>query len=115
MITIRTFSAFLSLTILLASTKCYAYDEIKVQVRFTEDTERGEYSDSFYYTIDEWASITQEDIDKEKSERITNFVNAPEKTPIVPEPTKNELQYNLDRLNLEVSKMENKISQKEGI
>lgn len=49
-------------------------DEIFIQIRFSASTEYGEFNDALYYSVDEWNSMSQEDIDAEKQRRIDNWI-----------------------------------------
>lgn len=70
--------------------KCFAEDTIRVQVRFTEKTECGDYSDALYYPIDKWP-VKQDNIDIAKSERVNNWLNIIKNPSPVVEPTKADL------------------------
>ena len=48
--------------------------DIKVQVNFTEQTEYGEYSDSLYYTLDEYSLKTEADVLQDKQARLDSWL-----------------------------------------
>lgn len=45
-------------------------EQIKVQVIFTI----GEYTDALYYTLDEWDSMTHEQVEADKQARYGNWL-----------------------------------------
>jgi hypothetical protein len=65
---------------------------IMIQVRFTEDTPYGEYSDSIYFTQDEYNSIKQDGIDKIKQDRVGAWIERIKNPPTPIEPTKKQLE-----------------------
>jgi hypothetical protein len=52
----------------------FAEDDIKVRIRFEEDTPHGKYTDALYFTIDEYNIITQSEIATMKQERVDNWI-----------------------------------------
>ena len=62
-------------------------DEIKIQVRFSKDG----LNDALYFTLDEWAVISQDTLEKLKQERVDKWQEALKNHPIPVEPTKEEL------------------------
>ncbi len=54
----------------------FAEDVVRVQVLFNEKTEHGDYSDALYYDIDEWNRKSREEIDADKTARVTKHVEA---------------------------------------
>ncbi len=52
-------------------------DQISVQVRFTIDN----FSDALYFTMDEWANVTDDQIETMKKERYTNWKNSIDNPP----------------------------------
>ena len=85
---------YLIICFLFISSLAFA-DEVKVQVRFTEQVDvkgqQMEYSDALYYPIEDWP-VKQEDIDKVKSERVQNWKNVVENPVVQPEPTKADFE-----------------------
>ena len=84
---------YLIICFLFISSLAFA-DEVKVQVRFTEQVDvKGQemsYSDALYYPIEDWP-VKQEDIDKVKSERVQNWKSIIENPAPVVEPTKEDM------------------------
>lgn len=80
-------------------------DELNVQVRFTADTIYGKYEDALYIPKADFDSLTQEQIDAMKQERIDNWVyfvgNTPP-PPVPPEKTTEELESELLVLNARI-------------
>lgn len=51
-------------------------DTVKVQVRYTVETEVGTFSDALYYALDEWPNVTTEQMEAEKQRRASAWVTA---------------------------------------
>jgi hypothetical protein len=49
--------------------------EDKMQVRFQETTEFGDFSDALYYTLEEWKTVTEEEVRNTVQGRIDNWVS----------------------------------------
>lgn len=49
-------------------------DDIKIQIRFKEQTEKGEYSDALYFSEEEYNSIAQKRLQELKQQRIDAWV-----------------------------------------
>lgn len=62
--------------------------EIRIQVIFKVDTEYGVFQDALWFTQEEYAKLTQADIDKMQQERIDNWIKIV--TTLAPEPTEAE-------------------------
>ena len=67
-------------------------DKIAIQVRFSKQTEIGEYNDALYYTQAEYATLAPAIIEAEKQARVDAWVNAVKNAPPPVGPTKEELQ-----------------------
>lgn len=52
---------------------CFA-DTVKIQLQFTVKTSYGEYSDALYFTIEQYLSLSKNDIDKLKQERVDQWI-----------------------------------------
>jgi hypothetical protein len=46
-----------------------------IQVKIKEETPEGEYNDSLYYTLDEWATKTPADIEADKKARVDKWLD----------------------------------------
>ncbi len=85
-------------------------EQIFIQIRFSVDTEVGNYSDALYFTEPEYFSKTRADIDALKQQRINNFVTLVKTpAPIVPDPTKEELQKIADSLQIQLDEINKKL------
>ncbi len=49
---------------------------IFVQVRIKEETGSGEFTDSIYYSADEWSKLTETEVKKAIQGRVDNWVKA---------------------------------------
>jgi hypothetical protein len=90
----------------------------KIQINISQKTEFGEFNDALYYTPDEWANLTQDDIDKATQTRVDNWVNLIKNPPPPPEPTKEELEQRVADLenyktsiDAQISATQDKISE----
>jgi hypothetical protein len=86
---------------------------IRIQVLIKEQTEVGEFQDALYFTEEEYASLSEKDIQKMIDTRIENWVNQVQNPPIPEEPTKEdlesqkiELQKHIDEVELKISEIE---------
>lgn len=74
----------------------------QIQIRFTEKTEKGEYSDALYFPLDAYnnGEIKEEDIALEKATRVANWVEMIKNPPVaeVVEKTPEELQAEIAAL-----------------
>ena len=101
---------FLFLGIFISSL-AFATQEVKVQVKFKEQTEVGEYSDAIYYTMEEWKKVKQSDIDVEKTKRKNNYIEKV-KAPIpVYVPTQEELDEQIRLLEQQKYELETKLQE----
>jgi hypothetical protein len=48
-------------------------DGVFVQVRINKETQDGQFTDSLYYSADEWAKATSEDVQKAIQNRVDNW------------------------------------------
>ena len=83
-------------------------EKVRVQVLFSEDTDKGRFQDALYYTEDDWAATNQAVVDAEKKSRKDNWyavVTAPS-----PELTEAEqaaqLQERIDAITAEKTDLE---------
>ena len=90
-------------------------NQIFIQVRFSEQTKYGEYQDALYYTEDEYAKLTEEDITAAKQARIDNWIQVVENPPIVVKPTKEELQAQETELQKQLTEIQEQIATKEVV
>jgi hypothetical protein len=49
-------------------------DDVMIQVRIKEQTAMGEFNDSLYLTVDEFANVKDEDLDLLKKVRVDTWV-----------------------------------------
>lgn len=50
-------------------------EQVFVQIRFTVQTEYGEYSDALYYSLNDYDLTSQEDIENAKQARVDAWVS----------------------------------------
>jgi hypothetical protein len=69
--------------------------------RLRETTPYGKYSDSLYYTLDQWSTMTQEDLDTAIKERVDGWIKAIT-TPVEPYiPSKEDLESEVVRIEMQ--------------
>lgn len=69
--------------------------DIRYSIRRQIDVGEGriqEFTDAIYFTQDEWAHITQEEIDARVKERMDNYAESIKNPPPVVEPTEEQLE-----------------------
>lgn len=79
--------------------------DAKIQVFFSVPTEYGTYQDTLYYTQDQWALLSEQDLDVAKQQRVDAWVagfTGPGPDPITPE----QAQAEVDRLKQELANAE---------
>lgn len=96
--------------------------QTRIQVLIREQTPYGEFNDAIYFTQEEYATKTEEDITALKDERVNNFVSAVSNPPKVEEPTPEDLQTQKESLlkqiqdaQIQVSEIEDKIDLKKEV
>ena len=87
-------------------------EQIMVQIRFSEDTEVGTFTDALYLTMYEYVGKPQSEIDTLKQARVTTFVNSVKNAVPAPEPTKAELQADVANLQKQIDSLNIKIGSK---
>ena len=76
-------------------------EQVKIQIRYWEDTQYGRFCDALYFTQDEYVKTEQKDIDAEKQRRLDNWIAIVSKPPV--EPTKEQLEADLVALQNELT------------
>lgn len=87
-------------------------DQIFIQVRFTQNTDYGTYSDALYFTPEEYATKTVSDFNLLKKQRIDNFINTVKNPLPQVEPTKEELQKYANSLQSQLDEIKLRIVSK---
>lgn len=80
-------------------------DEIFIQIRFSKETEFGEFNEALYYSLDDYASLNQKDIEIAKQERVDGWIENLRNPPPVPEATKEDILTQLDVLEAEKAEL----------
>lgn len=84
--------------------------EIKIQVRFTEQTAIGSFSDALYFTEDEWASVDPKTVEEMKAARVANWMQAVQNPPPPYVPTKADLEAEKLELQARIDEVTAKIA-----
>jgi len=82
-------------------------EQVKIQIRYWEDTQYGRFCDALYFTQDEYAKADQTAIDVEKQRRLDNWI-AIVSVP-APEPTKEQLEADVLATQNEIARMQSDI------
>jgi|WetSurMetagenome_2_1015567.scaffolds.fasta_scaffold1100945_2 hypothetical protein len=84
---------------------------VMVQYRIKEITSEGEFNDALYFTKEEWAKLTKEELAAMVKKRVDNWVNMVKNPPKSAGPTQEELkiqaeelQRQLDEVNAQLKK-----------
>lgn len=82
--------------------------QVRIQVIFRRETSYAIYQDALWFTQEEYAATTQEDIDKMKQERVDKWLEIMANPP--PELTKEEklaqIQSEIDGWTLRIQKLQ---------
>lgn len=85
-------------------------DQVKIQLIFRQDVQINgstiPYQDAFYFTQEEYATLTPERLQAMKDERVANWVSAIE-NPI--EPTPEQLQEQQDQIQAQIDQLQDPI------
>jgi hypothetical protein len=115
---------FLGLTSGFCDVTSSAKEEIRVQVKFSEDTVYGTFNDALYFTQDEFKVLSQKDLDLLKKAKLDAWIYEKEHpAPVIPPDPKdlirariqeqiNDLSY--QQVELEV-KLQTIVSKKEKL
>jgi hypothetical protein len=90
-------------------------DKIRVQVCFSQDVEvKGmpiSYSDAFYFTQEEYASLSESTLQEMKDDRIANWKNAIENTSAPIEPTEEQLEAEKVAISEQIAQLQSRQSE----
>jgi len=106
---------FLTFSILLLfSSTAFCYT-VRIEVHFEENTSKGKYADSLYFSESEWNLMTKKQKDdkiaEKKKERIDNWLTEIDKPFVEPIYTDEEIQTQLDELKRQKEEWESKLAQ----
>ena len=63
---------------------------VQIQVRFSQETRYGVYSDALYYSQEAYAALSEEQLQADIAARVAGWVAAIENPPLLPELTPEE-------------------------
>jgi hypothetical protein len=72
-------------------------ETVQVQVRFSQDTKYGQYTDALYYPLKDFDKVDPKDIETAKDDRVAGYIYAVEH----PAPPKEETKEDLEKLKAE--------------
>ena len=84
----------------------------RIQVITKDETEIGTYQDAQYFdiptdmTIEQFQKENESVIDAEKSKRIANWIDAVKNPPIMPEPTKEQLEQESVAIDEQIAQLQ---------
>lgn len=79
-------------------------DAVKIQVRFSKETKHGRYSDSLYFTPEDYETLLPEQLEAMKEERVNRWVTMMDNR-VVHEPTEEDLLREKERLEEELAEL----------
>ena len=89
-------------------------DKVSIKVQFTRQVNGNNFTDSLYFTPEEYEAMSEKQMDKLKQERVDNFQAIIDNPPQPPEPTKEELEQSKETLAAELERLNEKIQAKEA-
>ena len=90
----------------------FAEDKIYIQIRFSELTKHGQFSDSLYFTPEDYAKKSKEDITALEKQRVENWIYLIENPAVATEPTKEELEAERETFLQRADELQTKINEK---
>lgn len=88
--------------------------QIKIQVQFCEETEYGEFSDCLIMDKSIYDSLTVEQLENLKQERINNYISFRQNPPVIEEETKEQLLLQVNDLENQKQELLSLIQEKFG-
>jgi hypothetical protein len=88
-----------------------AFKGAQIIYRISEETEYGRYSDSLYYSLDDWAKLTQEELDAAIKQRVNGWIKAITTPPEPYIPTKEDLEAEVARVEMQKVDAENRLAE----
>ena len=85
--------------------------QTRIQVLIKEQTPYGEFNDALYFTQEEYATKTEDDINTIKQERVNNFISAVSNPPKEDELTLEDLQAQKKSLLSQANEIDVKINE----
>ncbi len=86
--------------------------KVTIRVWFEEQTKFGRYTDSLYFTPEDYEEITEEHLNTLKKERVDRWVeNREKRKALVYEPTEEDLAAERDELELQKTELESRIAE----
>lgn len=87
-------------------------DKISIKVEFTEEVNGNKFTDSLYFTPEDYEALSEKQLNSLKKERVDNFKAFIDNPPAPPEPTKEELEQSKEILAEQLAKLEESIQAK---
>lgn len=89
-------------------------DKVTIKVEFTREVNGNSFTDSLYFTPEEYEAMSEKELDAKKQERVDNFQAFIDNPPEPAEPTQEELEQSKETLAAELERLNEKIQAKEA-
>ena len=89
-------------------------DKVSIKVEFTRQVNGNNFTDSLYFTPEEYEAMSEKELEAKKQERVDNFQAFIDNPPEPAEPTKEELEQSKETLAAELERLNEKIQAKEA-
>ena len=86
--------------------------QAQIQVKIRENTPQGQYNDSLYYGLEEFANAKIEDIEQAKQTRVNNWIYIVTHPATEIQPTKAELEEQKSELQKQLDELQRQIDAK---
>ena len=87
-------------------------DKISIKVEFTEEVNGNKFTDSLYFTPEDYEALSEKQLNSLKKERVDNFKAFIDNPPEPIEPTKEELEQQKQMLQDQVAELDARIVKK---
>ena len=87
-------------------------DKVSIKVEFTRQVNGNNFTDSLYFTPEEYEAMSEKQLNVLKQERVDNFQAIIDNPPQPPEPTKEELEQQKQMLQDQVAELDARITKK---
>jgi hypothetical protein len=88
-------------------------DPVEIRVKFQREQDGVTYQDAIFYTPEEYANLSQNDLDAEKQKRFNNYLQGVKNLSAPVEPTKEQLEEVKANLEKQLEEVREQIVQKE--
>jgi len=79
---------------------------VMVQVKFTEETPQGRFCDALYLTPEQYASMSQQDVDALKAERVNNWKAVVTAVPVEVVKTQEDIEAEIKAIDEQIVQLD---------